>query len=260
MSAATLRKACLACIALAAIQGAAAAGQDDPRASNDFLTYHPDMASRKTGMDAYHRGNYVVAADYFRRAARYADKASEAALAEMYWQGQGVPKDHALAYAWMDLAAERHYPSLLAIRERYWQQLSPAEQARAVEAGQAVYAEYGDDVAKPRLAVQLRLGLDAATGSRIGFVGTMENFGQTPSTGNTKNKTLKLGGQASGDDGNQYYASRYWNEKDYYAWQDSVWDVPPRHGTVDVGALESVHDDMKPARGQQQSNPDSQHD
>ena len=46
----------------------------------------------------------------------------------------------------MDLAAERGYARLLAMREQYWQALSPEQQAQAVREGRGVYAEYGDAV------------------------------------------------------------------------------------------------------------------
>jgi len=232
-------------------QTARAAEADDPRAANDFLTYHPDMANRKIGMDAYHRGNFAEAAEYFHRAARYADKASEAALAEMLWQGEGLAMDRAQAYAWMDLAAERGYPSLLAIRERYWQQLSPAEQARAVDIGQALYAEYGDSVAKPRLAAQLRRGLLSATGSHAGFVGNLAIHTPTP-----RDKNLASAVENAGTPGDLYYASRYWDEKEYFASQDAVWNKPQRRGVVDVGPLENVHDDKPAASGQPPSHND----
>jgi TPR repeat protein len=241
-----------------AAQTAIAAASDDPRTENDFLTYHPDMSNRKLGMEAYRHANFVVAADYFRRAARYADKASEAMLAQMYWQGEGVAMDRPLAYAWMDLAAERGYPSLLAMREGYWQQMNANEQAQAVEVGLSVYAEYGDSVAKPRLAVQLRRGLMAATGSHLGYVGTLNIVPNKPvcNTGAGCNgNSLAIAGGIPGD---QYYAPQYWKEKEYYAWQDAVWNVPPRHGEVNVGRLESVHDDTAPAPGLPKTDHDSQ--
>ena len=226
------------------------AGSDDPRAANDFLVYHPDMGNRKIAMEAYKRGSFVVAADHFRRAARYADKTSEAALAEMLWKGEGVAMDRPQAYAWMDMAAERGYPSLLALRERYWQQLNPTEQARALEVGQTVYAEYGDSVAKPRLAVQLRRGLLGVTGSHAGYVGTVGTVGALPVRNvisGDRGPPLAFEGEVHAADGNQYYAPQYWKEKEYFASQDALWNAPARHGVVDVGPLQNVRDDKKSA-------------
>lgn len=201
-------------------------------ASSDFLAYHPDLGNRKIAVEAYGRGSFVVAMDYFRRASRYADKPSQAMVAEMLWKGQGVGMDRPLAYAWMDLAAERKYPSLLAFRERYWQELSAAGQARAIEVGGSVYAEYGDSIAKPRLAVQLRRGRLRATGSHTGFVGNIEIY--IPSA------TGLISG--AGIPGDQYYAPRFWREREYWAWKDSAWKAPLR-GVVDVGPLQNVRDD-----------------
>jgi TPR repeat protein len=107
-------------LSMSVLSMSAAHAQDDatpavnPLAnSSDFLAYHPDLGDRKLGMEAFKRGSFDYAARYFQWAARYADKPSQAMLGSMYWSGQGVQQDRALAYAWMDLAAERGYPSLL---------------------------------------------------------------------------------------------------------------------------------------------------
>jgi len=201
----------------------------NPLASNgDYLSYHPDLGDRKMGMEAYKRGSYEYAARCFRWAARYADKPSQSMLASMYWNGQGVAQDHALGYAWMDLAAERAYPALLAFRERYWQEMSDDERKRAVEVGQSIYAEYGDAVAKPRLETMMRRGLREVTGSHTGFVGTMQI--QIPS----------YSGSPTYIDANQYYDPHFWKGNAYWAWADRAWKTP--HGTVNIGALKTVLD------------------
>lgn len=195
--------------------------------SSDYLTYHPDLADRKLGMEAYGRGNYDYAARYFHWAARFADKPSQAMLGSMCWDGKGVPQDRALAYAWMDLAAERRYPQLLAFRERYWEVMNEDERKRALEVGQGIYAEYGDAVAKPRLEVWMRRGLLQVTGSRTGFVGTIDI--QIP------------GGHPPSIDANQYYDPHFWKGRQYWANVDRSWKAPPQ-GKVNVGALEKVLD------------------
>lgn len=202
--------------------------------SSDFLLYHPDLGDRKMGLDAYKRGDYEYAARYFHWAARFADKASQAMLGSMYWSGQGVPQDRVLGCAWMDLAAERGYPNWVAFRERYWNELSADERKRAIEVGQPLYAEYGDTAAKPRLAVLMRRGRLQTTGSHTGFIGSLEI--QKPGG--------KIGSGA-GIDGNQYYASRYWEPHTYWAQADKLWKGPPK-GVVNVGALETVPN-AKPA-------------
>lgn len=216
---------------------------DSPQRTNGFLEFHPDMANREMAVDAYRRGKYEIAADLFQRAARYADKGSQAMLAEMYWKGEGVPQDRALAYAWSDLAAERGYPELLAIRENYWRQMDSAEQARAIAEGQAIYARYGDAVAKPRLAALLRRGLEQATGSHIGYISFLAVASpKQKNKGGDHNGVIiepkdMIGDAVAGD---TYYAPKYWNPQAYFALQDVVWNKPARQGTVDVGPLQKV--------------------
>ena len=202
--------------------------------SSDFLAYHPDLGDRKLGMEAFKRGSFDYAARYFQWAARYADKPSQAMLGSMYWSGQGVKQDRALAYAWMDLAAERGYPSLLAFRERYWQEMNEQERKRAIEVGQPLYTEYGDAAAKPRLAIMLRRGLHEVTGSHTGFVGTMEIHIPGP------------GGNPIIIDANQYYDPHFWKEKQYWTWADKAWKAAPT-GVVNIGVLEVLPDEKKPA-------------
>lgn len=204
--------------------------QNPLASSGDYQFYHPDYGHRMDGLRAYGDGNYGYALRDFRTAARFADKPADAMIASMYWEGRGVRQDRATAYAWMDLAAERGYPWLLADRERYWDALSDDERKRAIEVGAALYAEYGDDVALPRLHVWMRRGLVQATGSHTGFVGTL---------------TVRKPGVTGLFDGpswdaNDYYAATYWQEKPYLRWQNSVWHPEGVKGTVDVGPLQRV--------------------
>jgi hypothetical protein len=192
-----------------------------------FLTHHPDMKYRVLGMQALREKRYDDALRFFRRASFYADKPSQGMVAEMYWNGQGVPVDRALAYAWMDLAAERGYRGFLGLRERYWAALTPEERERAVREGEAVYARFGDDAAKPRYEFQLRVGRREMTGSRTGF-----------------NRGLKIevpgpGGGSQWIDSSKYFDDRYWDARKYWAWQDKVWKNA-RIGRGTAGDLEDV--------------------
>ena len=87
-----------------------------------FMQGHPDLSWRLRGREAYAAGDYARARDHFERAARFADKPSQAMLGEMHWNGVGGPRDRALGYAWMDVAAERFYEDFYVLRERYWAQ------------------------------------------------------------------------------------------------------------------------------------------
>lgn len=135
-----------------------------------FLHGHPDVRWRVEGSRQLHRGDTAAAMESFTRAARFADKPSQAAIAELLWEGTGTARNRPLAYAWMDLAAERGYPPLLAEREAMWAALDAGQQDRAIEVGRGLYAEYGDEVARPRMAEALRIGLRRSlAGSRTGW-------------------------------------------------------------------------------------------
>lgn len=194
--------------------------------TSGFLSYHPDLRFRLLGLSEYRKGNYVDAMTYFRRAARYADKPSQGMVAEMYWKGEGVPVDRATAYVWMDLASERAYHVMLLQRERYWKEMTQAERDRALELGDALYLEFADEFAKPRLAVKLRQGKRATTGSRTGAVGNLSIVIPTP------NGTLSI-------DGATFYDEKFWNPNLYFRLQDSDWKEFGE-GRVDIGEIQSA--------------------
>lgn len=205
---------------------------DDPIAiTAGFMTHHPDMKYRLLGMEAYGEKRYEDAMRFFRRASFYADKPSQGMVAEMLWNGDGLPADHALAYAWMDLAAERGYAGFLGLREKYWAALDADERARALEEGKAVYARFGDAAAKPRYETQLRWARKNITGSRTGYTGYV--------------LILPGPGGEQSIDGSKFYDERFWDAKKYWAWTDQVW-MKPRIGKVDVGDVEQVKQDESP--------------
>ncbi|MFO1494310.1 MAG: hypothetical protein U1F26_06575 [Lysobacterales bacterium] len=197
-----------------------------------FLQYHPDLRWRKEGLQRMEDGKAELAFEAFMRSAKYADKGSQAMIGEMYWKGEGVTVDRPRAYAWMDLAAERGYRDFLTLREHYWLNLSEREREQALKVGADIYAEFGDDVAKPRLEKVIDRGRRQATGSRTGFRGAL---------------TVLIPG--NGDwisiDAEQYYNDRYWQPDQYFQWQDQIWRDTER-GRVEVGAL-STEDGTKPA-------------
>lgn len=196
-----------------------------------FLAAHPDLRWRREGLHHYTHGRYAEAIAQFQRAAHFADKPAQAMVAEMHWEGRGVPVDRPLAYAWMDIAAERMYANFLILREKYWSQLTPAEQVESLQRGKALLAEFGDAVAKPRLEKVLKREGRHATGSRVGFVGALRII---PNTGPMAGMGLTL-------DGTEYYAKQYWQPDRYWELQDRVWKAPST-GRVDVGDVEVVRD------------------
>lgn len=232
---------------LAGMQAKAAQGApEDPGADRlmqlgGFLDSHPDLRNRALGVEHYRNGRYEAALRFFKRAARHADKYSQAMVAEMLWNGQGVAMDRALAYAWMDVAAERGYRRLATQRERYWSGLDEAERGRALEVGRDVHAEYGDEVAKPRMAAVLRRAASRMTGSRLG----------TSAAGRSMEVWIPGPGGAvatTAGDANlhivsaaEFYDPQFWDPERYQAWHDAVWKwVDENTGRVDVGEPESV--------------------
>lgn len=212
--------------ALAAAPGPTDPTQDRLMVSAGFLNGHPDLRFRLLGLEKHKAGDREGAFRFFQYASQYADKPSQAMVAEMLWNGTGTAQDRALAYAWMDLAAERGYEGFVELRERYWSQLDPAQRERAIAEGEALYARYGDAAAKPRIAAVLRRERKGTTGSRTGAVGSLR---------------IVVMGPAGPEeiDGSKFYDERYWNPAKYQAWHDSVW-MKPRIATVDVGSVQQV--------------------
>jgi hypothetical protein len=191
-----------------------------------FLRYHPDIKHRMEGLARLEEGQSAEALAEFRRAAKFGDKVSQAMVAELLWSGAVEASDRAAAYAWMDLAAERGYEVFVAKRERYWAALDADARERALQVGQQVYAEYGDEAAKPRLETVLKRGRWAMTGSRVGFKGALEI--QVPGPG----------GQWVSISGEEFYDDKLWKPDQYFAWQDRTWGGPPV-GTVTVGEIDA---------------------
>lgn len=224
---------------------AAASAQDSARqqATHAFVLLnqkgvaydHLDLWNRNSGIASYEQGDKVHALFLFKQAALYGDKPAEAMIASMYWSGDGMSKDRPLAYAWMDLAADRGYPKLLAQRELYWSQLSAGERHQALAAGKTVYAKYGDAEATKRLTRNLAKIRRNITGSHTGFVAgdleiTVMGVGNRP-------------GEYSGKrfDGSKFYAPSLTTVAGYQKLKDRAWAAPNYYpGTVTVEPLQQV--------------------
>jgi hypothetical protein len=131
--------------------------------------YHDDLFGEFTGFQCYARHRYADALHYFKLGAYYADKPSQISIGMMYLKGEGVRRDAATAFAWIDLAAERGYPAYVATRDHLKANLTQDELARAESVRREIALKYADVVAKPRIANELRAGLRMMTGSRAGF-------------------------------------------------------------------------------------------
>lgn len=220
-----------------------------------FRQFHPDLRWRFDAIEAMERGDETIARRCFLRAARFGDKLSRAMIAEMYWTGSVGPRDRELGYAWMDLAAERGSTPWLIQRESYWRELDRSGRESAIRRGEAVYAEYGDAVALPRLRERLRRGQRQVTGSRVGAVGSVVAI--YPGSGAASLDIFTRGGSgltlASGEvvQGGGVgvsalggmpmpwlWEARFWDLDRYLAWKAVELDgEPARGGEVDVGVL-----------------------
>ena len=221
-----------------------------------FMQFHPDLRWRLSGLRELERGADSIAFKQFRRASLYADKLSQAMVAEMLWEGVGTLRDRPAAYAWMDLAAERGYPALLLKREAFWTSLDEAERRQALAAGEAIYAEFGDDVALPRLKNTLRKGLRSVTGSRAGnTMGVRAIYPGGPagvvkiSAFNPKvpglGELTSLGGARlqvfGGMEVQRMWSDHFWRAEEYLDWKEVEIDselVNP--GRVDVLPLRAI--------------------
>lgn len=201
--------------------------EDQAMADIGYLQLHPDVEYRQLGLQSYKRGHLQTAAERFRRAGYFGDKPSQGLLAEMYWKGEGVPADRALAYVWMDMAAERGYRDLAILRERYWAAMTAPEHERALREGPPLYAVYGDPAVKPRYQRHLTRQRNQITGSHIGV-----DVGVGASAGNEGGfqGQSKIGG---------FYESSNWNAEQYWQRQDRFWQSR-LGGSVSVGEIEKL--------------------
>lgn len=230
--------------------GASSQKKDNPRItkSQGFVSARRDLFHREQGIRHLNDGHYAAAAEAFRNASRYADKISQAAYAELLWEGHGMAQDRALAYAWMDLAAERGSRPLLAKRELYWEALSEPERARALDIGKAVYDEYGDDVAQPRQEREMQRARRNVTGSRLGAVsGSLRIIPASEIMGNDWTRSIQAMGGISG---HEYYADHYWVPEEHWKRQDDELErgLIPR---VRVGEFEEAGATRPAQRGRE---------
>ena len=206
-----------------------------------IVNQHPDLRYRDLAMAAYKHGDKARALRMFMRAGAFADKPSQAAVANMYWEGVGTPVDRPRAYAWMDLASSRGYRRFIAQREYYWSQLSEAERAQALRVGQEILVEYDDKVALYRLYMELEYVRRNVTGSRVGSIGwgTIQGAGVTSAYNPNAPSWMTL---------DQFYRSSVWNIDSYTKMKDLQWKVQVEsRPTVEVGDLQNVKPSSPPS-------------
>jgi hypothetical protein len=194
---------------------------------------HPDLFGEFAGMRLYSEGHYKSAIKYFKYGARYADKLSQLSIGLMYENGRGVGQDSVTACAWLALAAERKYPSFIATRDRVCEALTPAQHDQAVAVLDKLMPEYGDTVAKKRMARALEIAKTQGTGSRLGFDSGVTTIGVNKGgCGGPTIADAPIAGCGSTD----FWSPWRWDPKQYFTARDARW-----RGVVTVGSGEDVH-------------------
>ena len=201
-------------------------------AMNNASTWgHPDLFGEFAGMRLYSEGHYAAAIKYFKYGARYADKLSQLSIGLMYDNGHGVAKDPVTACAWLALAAERNYPAFIATRDRVCEALTPAQHDQAVAVLDKLMPEYGDAVAKQRMARALDMAKTEATGSRLGFDSGVTTVGVKQNCGGPTVADAPIAGCGSND----FWSPWRWDPQKYFAARDARW-----RGSVTVGSLQDM--------------------
>src|SRR5690606_22786117 len=85
----------------------------------------------------------------------------------------------------------RNYPQFLATRDRIWAGLDAQQRISARSNVDELYAEYGDTVAKPRMARELDYWRRQITGSMLGFDSGVHTL--TAASGNCTGALLDSG-------------------------------------------------------------------
>jgi hypothetical protein len=210
--------------------------------SSGFRYTHPDLNHRLAAQAHFEDGRHAQAIVEFEKAARFGDKLSQAMLAEMHQKGLGTKVDLPTAYAWADLAAERGFLPFVQKREHLWAQLDGAQRTAAIAIGTPLYAEYGDEVARPRLAARLtserrftagtRTGASTGTGSVVLSTGDSRILFNMVGFGNSFVRPHASGGNSIPMD--VYYSPTFWHPDRYEQWQSNQLELT-RRGLVTVG-------------------------
>lgn len=130
----------------------------------------------------------------------------------------------------------------MTLREHYGAALTAQERERAVHEGERLYAYYGDETARARLANVLRRGAREATGSRTGSGARLTILGTTPGAGSgapSASSAPHGSAPTSTTPRATYYHSSLWQPTQYFQQQDLLWtrQLGPRLTTsVAVGA------------------------
>lgn len=158
-----------------------AASYDSPDAKDRGAGYvEPSSSARpgvyffKKGVDAFRKDQTKFAIEMYETSAAYAYKPAQYNLAVMYAKGQGVAIDIPRAMAWSALAAERGDKRYVAARDAINADLNEEQVARANAILAELIPKYADETAMRKARSRWKDARLEATGSRLGYVGTLK--------------------------------------------------------------------------------------
>lgn len=189
----------------------------------------PSAPKMERGQEAYEAGRYDVAIQYYRQAARWADKFGQFNVGLMYLKGQGVERDIPRGWAWLELSAERDYPQFVEPADDI-RDLMNGEQQRE---GRRILEEellprYGDEVAVERTARHMERERRDATGSNLGSKAALGR--------------LRIYDRQGSHSGEEYYADAKWDfERIIEAEQRFLFNL--HSGSVRLRDFESLDDE-----------------
>jgi len=112
-----------------------------------------------------------------------------------------------------------------------WLELDEAQRARALREGAALYDQYGDAVAKPRLAAAIERQNTQITGSRVGY-NDERLYVQAPGPG-----AYLIGDPMGAMDLRAMYDEWRLDPERYWAVEDAIW----KEGAVEIGPTRKAH-------------------
>lgn len=133
---------------------------------------HPGMRAFYAADSYYRAERYEPALRYYLQASAWGHKASQFNVGAMYFNGHGVDKDRATAWAWFELAAEREYPQMVDVAGNTWAELGEEERRKALARLELLRSEYADEITLPRLKRSIDRRNRSATGSRLPGAGS----------------------------------------------------------------------------------------
>ena len=126
------------------------------------------------GIEAFKKKQYAFAIEMYQVAASYAYKPAQYNLAVIYARGQGVAVDMPNAMAWATIAAERGDRHYVAARDAIHSSLTPEQVVAADTILASLTPQYADETAMRRAKSRWKDARLSATGSRLGYVGTLK--------------------------------------------------------------------------------------